>query len=561
MNSAASRLGLDISAPNGARAVQDQLFSELLSSIGGNPELDAQTAVLTQYQKDPVRFGKEILGHTYPDAVVKLLNAVIENEVVVAQSANATGKSYSSADLAVFFAKCFPNAEVYMTAAPPEKNLRRILWDKVTGNVKSAEAVFGPCRISGMTLRMGSSTIDGLTIPGQGKEHEREARFSGRHAPVIVFIVDEGDAVPDPVYSGIESCMSGGMARLLVMFNPRHKHGRVYKMIKDHEAVVVQLSAFEHPNVTTGEDVYPGAVTREKTAWRINNWCRYVRDDDDYAGADVFVLPEFMVGYVARKKDGTLYPPLRPGRYRVENPKFSYMVLGEYPSKEENVLIEESWIDNAMARWESYVDQHGEDPPEGAEGTTGIDPGELGVDKTSLCHRYGAFVKEFAGWGGVDMGVTNDRSEEEIKRAGTKKTFVDANGFGAGTAPALRRVGINAVGVKTQVRATEVCEEGEFDRMRDQLLWQVRLFLKDNPAAMLPNDDELREELQVLRFWDKNGRVKITDKDTIRDMLKRSPNKLDSLALTFSPHKGYTGNAMSDAAHREMKARYCAPVY
>ena len=64
---------MDIASPNGARAVKDQLFSELLAGFGGNPDLDAQTAVLTQYQKDPVRFGKEILGHTYPDAVVKLV--------------------------------------------------------------------------------------------------------------------------------------------------------------------------------------------------------------------------------------------------------------------------------------------------------------------------------------------------------------------------------------------------------------------------------------------------------------------------------------------------------
>ncbi len=469
--------------------------------------------------------------------------------------------SFGAADMALFFARCFPKAEVYLTAAPPEKNLKRILWDKITGGIKANAEAFGACRTAGMTVYMESgSSIDGLTIPGHGDDHDREARFGGKHAPFLLFIVDEGDAVPDAVYTGIDSCMSGGMARLLVMFNPRHKHGRVYKMIKDHEAVVVQLSAFEHPNVVTGEDLYPGAVTREKVAWRINAWTRRLPPDDDYTGPDVFTLPEFMEGYVARKKDGTFYPPLRGGRYRIENPQFAYKVLGEYPVKDENVLIEETWIDNAVARWKAYVDDYGDTPPEGAECISGVDPGELGADKTSVCHRYGAFVKEFNGWGGVDMSVTNDRAEEECRSAGSKKVFVDANGVGAGVAPALRRVGLNAVGVKTQVRANEVCEDGEFDRMRDQLLWQIRLFLKNNTAAMLPDDEELREELPVLRFWDKNGRIKVTDKDSLRDILKRSPNKTDALALTFAPHKGYTGDAMTEARHRELKAKYCAPL-
>ena len=41
-------------------------------------------------------------------------------------------------------------------------------------------------------------------------EAVREAKFSGKHAPYLLFILDEGDAIGDEVYRGIESCMSGG---------------------------------------------------------------------------------------------------------------------------------------------------------------------------------------------------------------------------------------------------------------------------------------------------------------------------------------------------------------
>ena len=74
-----------------------------------------------------------------------------------------------------------------------------------------------------------------------GTEAQREAKFSGKHAPYLLFILDEGDAIPDEVYRGIESCMSGGHARLLIMFNPRAEVGEAYRMERDGRANVIKL--------------------------------------------------------------------------------------------------------------------------------------------------------------------------------------------------------------------------------------------------------------------------------------------------------------------------------
>jgi hypothetical protein len=87
-----------------------------------------------------------------------------------------------------------------------------------------------------------------------------------------MFIFDEADAIPTECYRGAESCMSGGFARMLAMFNPRHESGILYQKEKKKVINVVQLNAFRHPNVYTGNDIYPGAVTRDKTIQRINEW-------------------------------------------------------------------------------------------------------------------------------------------------------------------------------------------------------------------------------------------------------------------------------------------------
>ena len=165
----------------------------------------------------------------------------------------------------------------------------------------------------------------GVSIPTSGTEAQREGKFSGKHAPYLLFVVDEGDAVPDEVYRAIESCMTGGHARLLVMFNPRHESGAVYRMIRDGRAKVIRLSALHHPNVVTGEDRIPGAVTRETTIRRINEWCRPLAIGER-SGAGCFELPEFLVGVTAQSQAGDTYPPLKPGWYKITDPAFSYMV-------------------------------------------------------------------------------------------------------------------------------------------------------------------------------------------------------------------------------------------
>ena len=81
------------------------------------------------YQGDPVGFCESTFGEIYTDDVKAMMESVRDNPVTVAKSANATGKTHGAARVAAWFIKCFPDAQVYTAAAPPEDNLRRLLWD------------------------------------------------------------------------------------------------------------------------------------------------------------------------------------------------------------------------------------------------------------------------------------------------------------------------------------------------------------------------------------------------------------------------------------------------
>ncbi|VBB41933.1 conserved hypothetical protein [uncultured Desulfatiglans sp.] len=491
-----------------------------------------QATDFSRYRDDPVGFAQEVLGETLTYDIECLMLSVKDNPVTVARSANATGKTFAAARIAVWFYRVFEASQIYTGAAPPESNLKKLLWGEIGSIIDKHPALFEGDSVKNLHVaRNAQSFLTGVTIPMAGSEAQREAKFSGKHAPYLLFIIDEGDAVPDEVYRGIESCMSGGHARLLVMFNPRHESGPVYRMEREGRANVVELSAFSHPNVTTGEDQIPGAVTREVTVRRISEWCRPLVPGE--AATDSFRLPDFLAGATAVSQSGLVYPPLAPGQYKVLEPAFDYMVLGRYPAQASTQLISREWISAARSRWDAYVAQHGEIPPAGTKAVMGVDVAEFGADANVAAFRYGGYVERLVSWGGMDVVSTGDRAAEEYRARKVLRACVDATGVGSGVAPQMRRSGCAASAVKVAASPTERTELGEFERLRDQIWWSCREWLRTDSGAMLPPDEMLLEELATPTYEVRNGKIKIMAKDTMRELLKRSPDRADALCLTF----------------------------
>jgi len=502
-----------------------------------------------KYQADPLRFCSQELDAEFTDEVQEVLLSVRDHPVTIARSGNGVGKSFAAAHAAVYWFKCFPEAQVYLTAAPPLDNLKSVLWGEIMTLYHKHPAVFYGDQQR--TLEIASAPlhfIKGVAIPTSGSPEERQAKFSGKHSSYLLFIVDEGDAVPDEVYKGIESCMSGGMARLLIMFNPRAERGPVYFKEKTGAGHVVHLSALDHPNVTTGLDLIPGAVNREITVRRIQEWTRPLMEEEQVGDLERFMVPEFLVGSVAAGQDGALYPPLPAGERKIVEPQFYYMVLGKYPAQDETQLISEAWIWAARERWDAYVALHGETPPSASEVLMGVDVAELGTDYNVACFRYGSFVARFLPWAGLDGHATAMKCLKLYRAKGVTFAAIDASAYGSTIAPIMARTdrdqktsreAIRVAGIKASEapQAFVRVEWGEFYQLRDQLWWAVREWLRTDPQAMLPPDELLLEELKVATYGvdDRTNKIKILRKDDMRALLRRSPDRADALCLTFNP--------------------------
>lgn len=500
-----------------------------------------QRIEFARYRHDPVGFGEELLGDKYTEDVKALMRSVAESTITVARSANAVGKTHAAARVAVWWYLTFPDSQVYVTAAPPLENLKNLLWGEILNIQVKKPELFGYDRLNTLMIsRSPRSFITGVAIPTTGTPDERQAKFSGKHAPYLLFIVDEGDAVPEEVYKGIEGCMSGGHARLLIMFNPKATRGPVYDLERMNRASVVHLSALRHPNVVEGREVIPGAVTRETVVRRINEWTRPMIDGETPSELERFIVPDFLVGQVAHSLSGDAYPPLTEGTRVVMEPGFHYMVVGHYPPQSANQLIAGEWVARAQTRWQEWVAVHGEKPPEGIRPRMGLDVAEYGPDWNVPCLRYDWYVPRIPRiWQGVDSMVTADKGVDVVNRFDVEIVLVDATGVGTGVAPAMARQkkGLRAVSVKVAGKPGNFikAEQGEFHILRDQLWWAMREWLRTDPRACLPPEPQLTQELLVPTYEVQGREIRVMGKDTMREYLKRSPNYADSLALTFTP--------------------------
>ncbi len=129
--------------------------------------------------------------------------------------------------------------------------------------------------------------------------------------------------------------------------------------------------------------------------------------------------------------------------------------------------------------------------------------------------------------------VTGDRAISEYKGRSMIRANIDGTGIGSGVAPHMQRNSCTAHSVKVASSPTETSDLGEFYILRDQLWWACREWLRIDSGAMLPPDELLIEELLTAAYEIHNGKIRIMKKATMRELLKRSPDRADALCLTF----------------------------
>ena len=198
-------------------------------------------------------------------------------------------------------------------------------------------------------------------------------------------------------------------------------------------------------------------------------------------------------------------------------------------------LIPTDWIKAAQARWK----------PRDAKGpmtALGLDVSRGGLDKTSAARRHDE-------WFDTILTVPGKVTVDGPSAAGFVAPLirngacicVDAIGIGSSALDFIKGLNLLVLAVVGSEGSTEFTVAGNlrFRNRRAEMYWRLRESLDptaENPIA-LPPDSELTTDLAAVRYkvvqMGTHAAIQIRDKDEIREAIGRSPDKGDSVAMTF----------------------------
>lgn len=206
--------------------------------------------------------------------------------------------------------------------------------------------------------------------------------------------------------------------------------------------------------------------------------------------------------------------------------RYLHVYEGKIKESDEKALFAFDEIENAMK-------QTGNEDQSGVF-TYALDVARYGDDNSVLSKRKGFLIYALETYEKYNtMELANKLSHIEKAEYGTKPhaKFIDPIGVGAGVVDRLREKGMR--GVIEANGSFKAARNDLYENKRAEMYFELKEFVRR--GGKIPDDPELQEELLSLRYeYSKtSGRIKIQAKEEIKELIGRSPDKADSVAMHF----------------------------
>ena len=169
----------------------------------------------------------------------------------------------------------------------------------------------------------------------------------------------------------------------------------------------------------------------------------------------------------------------------------------------------------------------------------GIDVARFGDDKTVITFRRGRVLIKQIVLAKLDVTQSAGRAKMEIEafKEVPEQIAVDTIGIGAGVADILRGwYPDRHKGTKTHKTVVDVnsalrMSDGQNYNLRSFIWREMREWIR---SASMPNDPDLKTDLTALRYLFRGGEMLMESKADAKKRGIKSPDRADSLALTFA---------------------------
>lgn len=442
-------------------------------------------SVIRRWREDPVTFVRDCF-QVEPDAwQVELLRAFPEHKRLASVACKGPGKTAALAWMGWNFLATRPHCKVPCTSITGG-NLADGLWAEFSKWQKRSPLLMRAFQWTKTRIQMRQHPetwfASARSWAHDADPTQQANTLAGIHEDFLLFLLDEVSEYPDGVVSAAEAALTGGIeTKLVMMGNATRTSGPLYR-----------------------------ACTADKKLWFI---VRISGDPDDPKRSPRIDIEE------ARRQIA---------KYGRDSYVVKVNILGEFPDRQADKLLGPLEVAAAMDRTvHESVYMH-------APRVLGVDVARFGDDDAVFTPRRGAVTHQLKTFHGLDNVELAEQLMRSIQRWDADMAFIDETGNGAGVLDICRhRPGFaqKVQGVQFGMRAME---SNRFENRRAEMHWEAAEWVKKH-GGCLPNDSLLSEELCAPIFWfDKKGRICLEPKDDIKARIGRSPDRADSLVLTFA---------------------------
>lgn len=457
------------------------------------------------------------------DPLAAILAGLTTHRRIGVESGTGTGKTFLLMIIVFWWLAIWKGLVV--TVAPKKDQLSLHVWKEVASQWRTFHRMFPDARLRTGGLRVlmrpgddaGDEDIQDLKwaavgfVAGVGANEESASKAQGFHQEDMLFLIEEGPGVHPALYTAIVNTSIGAHNLILAVGNPDHQQDPLHRFITTTpKCLHVRISALDHPNLVCAPAIVVpgGAVSPESVEEKLLKFGEQspmyrsrVRGISPTESTDALIKLAWC--YQARDRGRELLAKLYPD---VKHPRLDRLLWGP--------AVPEAYAKLPLA--------------------LGVDvANSVAGDKAAVARGRGHVCCSIDSFQCEDANVLGTVTAQEMRdrKISPGRVGVDGVGVGVGTVNELRKNRFLVQALLGGVPARElpsIFKVEKFRNLRSQMYWLARTDLQ-NGTIILPDDEELFEDLVALTWQDKDKAIEVESKDSVKEKLGgRSTDKGDA---------------------------------
>lgn len=302
--------------------------------------------------------------------------------------------------------------------------------------------------------------------------------ISGFHAKNMIYFIDESSAVDDRILTNLLASCTEENNRMVLCSNPTRANGFTADAARSEGWKTLNVSGFD--SKWTNKDFLREMVEK-------------YGEDSDICRVQVF---------------------------------------GKFPKQSANILISNEQIEECVKATGHTGDV-----------VLGIDIAASGTDLSVWCVRRGGEVLTFEDESSSTVDSLVEHTIRIVDQFKVERIFVDSTGMGW-TCPDILKKNIPAVEINGVNFSSKTPQMPQYFNERARMYGEMANHMKNGEISLHNVRDKigvLKEELGATQqFLNNSGQFQLSPKENIRNLIGRSPDLTDALALTFATEIPFT---------------------